>query len=400
MTSALNRRLMLSGFVAAGLSATLVPIEAHAATAKKKKKRTAAAARSNYASMPRTLLEYGQPLHVVVSINEQKAHVYAGTELIGSSRISSGKPGHDTPQGIFTVMEKRRHHRSNIYSNAPMPYMQRLTWSGIALHEGHVPDHPASHGCVRLPREFAADLFSMTTRNRHVIIAGDMPQVHAVSSDRLFQPRLQETASLDPASGTAEASGSTMPLRIYLTRHTGKHRLERVQHMLSRLGHYDGPEDGQMGRKTWRALVDFQLSAGLKPTGVIKGATLPVLEAAFGIEETPAGHLYVRQGQEPVFDMPVQIDQAHVPLGTHLFSIGETGDPARMAEWVSLTLEGNALGGTGDALAALNRFTIPDAARKRIETMLTPHSSLAISDAGLGTETGKGTDFIVITRDW
>jgi lipoprotein-anchoring transpeptidase ErfK/SrfK len=190
MTRAINRRLMLSGFAAAGLSTTLLPPEAHAATAKKNKKRTIAAARSNYTPMPRAPIESGQPLHVVVSINEQKAHVYAGTQLIGSSRVSSAKPGHDAPQGIFTVMEKRRHHRSNIYSNAPMPYMQRLTWSGIALHEGHVPNHPASHGCVRLPRDFAADLFSMTTRNRHVVITGDMPQVHAVSSDRLFQPRL------------------------------------------------------------------------------------------------------------------------------------------------------------------------------------------------------------------
>lgn len=142
------------------------------------------------------------------------------------------------------------------------------------------------------------------------------------------------------------------------------------------------------------------MAAGLKPTGVIRGATLPVLETAFGIEETPAGHLYVRQGQEPVFDVPVRIDQAHQPLGTHLFPIGETGDPAQKAEWVALTVEGSALGGSGDALNALNRFTIPDAARKRIETMLTPHSSLAISDTGLGTETGMGTDFIVITRDW
>jgi hypothetical protein len=140
-------RFVLGALAAASLATPLWQATAHAATRKKKRKK---ARRSNYTPMPREALDQGEPFHLVVSIREQKAHVYAGTQLIGSSRISSGKPGHDTPQGIFTVMEKRRHHRSNIYSNAPMPYMQRLTWSGIALHEGHVPNRPASHGCIPL----------------------------------------------------------------------------------------------------------------------------------------------------------------------------------------------------------------------------------------------------------
>jgi hypothetical protein len=176
---------VLGALAAASLATPLWQDTAHAATRKKKRKK---ARRSNYTPMPREALDQGEPFHLVVSIREQKAHVYAGTQLIGSSRISSGKPGHDTPQGIFTVMEKRRHHRSNIYSNAPMPYMQRLTWSGIALHEGHIPNRPASHGCIRLPRNFAADLFSMKTRNRHVIVADHMPQVHAVTPRTCSSP--------------------------------------------------------------------------------------------------------------------------------------------------------------------------------------------------------------------
>jgi peptidoglycan hydrolase-like protein with peptidoglycan-binding domain len=396
VTTQLNRRFVLGALAAASLATPLWQDTAHAATRKKKRKK---ARRSNYTPMPREALDQGEPFHLVVSIREQKAHVYAGTQLIGSSRISSGKPGHDTPQGIFTVMEKRRHHRSNIYSNAPMPYMQRLTWSGIALHEGHIPNRPASHGCIRLPRNFAADLFSMKTRNRHVIVADHMPQVHAVSSPYLLQPRLPETASLDPASGTDAPPGAKgAPLRIYLTRHTGKHRLERVQHMLSRLGFYNGQQDGLMGRKTWRALVDFQLSAGIKPTGVLRGQTLPILETAFGIEETPAGHLYVRQAQKPVFDMAVQLEQSHELLGTHLFSMGDPDAQSGKTGWTALTVTGDSLGGAGAALAALQRFQIPADVRTRLERMLTPHSSLAISDTGLGPETGKGTDFIVVTR--
>lgn len=392
MTRAVNRRFILSGLAATtSLAAFALP------------RGDAIAASRKYTPIDHSALGDDEPLHVVISIAEQKAHVYAGTRIIGSARISSGKPGHETPQGIFTVMQKRRHHRSNIYSNAPMPYMQRLTWSGIALHEGHVPNRPASHGCVRLPNGFAADLFAMQTRDRHVVIADAMPEVHDVTSAALFQPRLAETASLDPASGTASAPSDgedSLPLRIYLTRHTGKHRLERVQHMLSRLGFYKGRIDGLMGRGTWRALIDFQLSADIKPTGIIKGATLPVLEAAFGVEETPAGHLYVRQGQQPVFDMPVQLDDADLPLGTHLFSMGAYSDTVRKANWVALTVEGNKFGGAGAALGALDCFHIPATARARIEKRLTSHSSLAISDTGLGQETGKGTDFIVVTRNW
>lgn len=125
-----------------------------------------------------------------------------------------------------------------------------------------------------------------------------------------------------------------------------------------------------------------------------------MLEAAFGVEETPAGRLYVRQAQEPVFDMPVHLADAHEPLGTHLFSMGKPGTITNRADWVALTIEGDTLGGAGAALAALSRFDIPATARSRIESLLTPHSSLAISDTGLGPETGKGTDFIVVTRDW
>jgi hypothetical protein len=249
MSNKLNRRVVVGGLTAAGLAAPLWAGAGHAATRRKKKRKKAS--RSNYSPMPREALDQGQPFHLVVSIREQKAHVYAGTQLIGSSRISSGKPGHDTPQGIFTVMEKRRHHRSNIYSNAPMPYMQRLTWSGIALHEGHVPNRPASHGCVRLPRSFAADLFKLKTRNRHVIIADHMP---AGPRCYVFVPCSSPGCPRPPVSirhpaRTAPPGAKGAPLRIYLTRHTGKHRLERVQHMLSRLGFYNGPQDGLMGRK-------------------------------------------------------------------------------------------------------------------------------------------------------
>src|SRR3954468_11199342 len=102
------------------------------------------------------------PVHVVVSLAEQKAFVFKAGRLIATSPVSTGKRGHETPTGIFPIMEKQVHHRSNRYSNAPMPYMQRLTGYGVALHAGHLPGYPASHGCIRLPWGFAKRLFGMT----------------------------------------------------------------------------------------------------------------------------------------------------------------------------------------------------------------------------------------------
>ncbi|GAA4033581.1 hypothetical protein GCM10022281_11800 [Sphingomonas rosea] len=112
----------------------------------------------------------GGPVEVRVSLEDQRAYVYQAGELIGVSTISSGKPGKDTPPGIFPILEKKTMHRSRKYDNAPMPFMQRIDNYGIALHAGHIPGRPASHGCVRLPSAFAAKLFSMTKVGDRVVI--------------------------------------------------------------------------------------------------------------------------------------------------------------------------------------------------------------------------------------
>ena len=113
------------------------------------------------------------PLVIVVSLPEQRAHVYRNGIRIGVSTISSGKPGHETPTGVFPILQKRAEHYSNLYDNAPMPYMQRLTWDGIALHAGRIPGKPASHGCIRLPKAFAKALFSVTERGVTVVVADE-----------------------------------------------------------------------------------------------------------------------------------------------------------------------------------------------------------------------------------
>ena len=102
------------------------------------------------------------PLYLIISLQRQMVHVYSGDRLIGMASVSTGTKGHRTPTGEFPILQKREWHRSNLYSNAPMPFMQRLTWDGVALHAGHNPGYPASHGCIRLPTAFARKLFSLT----------------------------------------------------------------------------------------------------------------------------------------------------------------------------------------------------------------------------------------------
>ncbi|WP_343502247.1 MULTISPECIES: L,D-transpeptidase [Roseobacteraceae] len=120
---------------------------------------------------------YG-PVSVVVSIDEQRVHVYRGGIRIAVSTCSTGKPGHETPTGVFVVLQKDRDHHSSTYNNAPMPNMNRLTWGGIALHAGNLPGYPASHGCIRLPLDFSARLFEVTHLGTPVIIgrSGSAPQ--------------------------------------------------------------------------------------------------------------------------------------------------------------------------------------------------------------------------------
>jgi hypothetical protein len=139
------------------------------------------------------------PVVVVVSLPMQRLHVYRNGVRIGEAAISTGKPGHETPPGVFTILQKRREHYSNLYDNAPMPFMQRLTWDGIALHEGRVPGYPASHGCIRLPRGFAEKLYSVTGHGTVVVVADAHTAPPSVTEPGFLAP-------VDPASGTLQAA--------------------------------------------------------------------------------------------------------------------------------------------------------------------------------------------------
>src|ERR1700723_2695718 len=128
------------------------------------------------------------PVVMVVTITEQKAYVYRNGILIGATTVSTGRPGHITPTGVFTVLQKQKEHRSTIYDGAPMPYMERLTWGGIALHAGGLPGYPESHGCVHLPSEFARLLFSITSDGMTVVIGDDKSEPLPVAHPGYLAP--------------------------------------------------------------------------------------------------------------------------------------------------------------------------------------------------------------------
>ena len=127
------------------------------------------------------------PVVVLVSLPQQTIHVYRNGILIGRSTISSGTKSNATPGGVFSILEKKQTHRSKKYDNAPMPYMQRLTWSGIAMHSGQLPGYAASHGCVRLPYDFSQLLFSATAKGGTVVVGdGKTPTPHLASNPGLM----------------------------------------------------------------------------------------------------------------------------------------------------------------------------------------------------------------------
>ena len=115
----------------------------------------------------------GSAAIAVVSIKDQRISIYDADGGAVRAHISSGQTGYETPVGIFSVLQKKEEHYSNLYDDASMPFMQRITWSGVALHAGVLPGHPASHGCIRLPHEFAQRIFPLTKLGMRVVISRD-----------------------------------------------------------------------------------------------------------------------------------------------------------------------------------------------------------------------------------
>tara|TARA_R110000850_G_scaffold114670_4_gene229576 strand:+ start:298 stop:1416 length:1119 start_codon:yes stop_codon:yes gene_type:complete len=122
---------------------------------------------------------------VVVDLKAQKANVYRNGIQIGACVVSTGKPGHETPTGTFQILEKDADHHSSTYNNASMPYSERLTWGGVALHAGSLPGYPSSHGCIHLPYAFSKDLFEVTSVGATVVITDGVPAGQPTTGHRI-----------------------------------------------------------------------------------------------------------------------------------------------------------------------------------------------------------------------
>ncbi|MPZ36539.1 MAG: L,D-transpeptidase family protein [Rhizobiales bacterium] len=416
------------------------------------------------------------PLQLMVSIGDQRAVLYSNGIRVADAKVSTGVAGHPTPTGIFSIIQKNRWHRSNLYSNAPMYYMHRLTWSGIALHEGHLPGYPASHGCIRLPTAFVSRLWTVSKLGMRVVVARVEVKPEDISHAKLFNPA-QKPVDTSRTSDTPEGLRASLE-----TSGQGFVRVAEAQPVATDAGAVtDAPsaakaKDAETPSATPHTAAPAEVAtseaaasdAAAAPVEASRmGAAVPTeapaapeASAATTEPQRPAidpneltvprpaplrsraaeptkrkgqvavfisgkeKRIFVRHAFVPVFDMPIEIANPEKPLGTHTYTALQVLDNGTRMRWnvmsmpltaqpavqtskrgvskqrrVAKNLRGAVITrDSSNATDALDRVTIPQEAIERIAELLTPGSSLIISDEGLGRETGRYTEFIVETR--
>jgi L,D-transpeptidase catalytic domain len=334
-------------------------------------------------------------LQIIISLDKQQLTLYAGGEAIAHSRVSSGQPGHATPTGVFSLIEKDRWHRSNLYDDAPMYFMQRITWSGVALHQGVVPNYPASHGCIRLPEAFAQKLWAMTRLGARVIVTHREAEPVAISHPRLFLPAREPAVAVREFPTPAQMVKAAFDNEVLQARPGADAKampsVMFAQNLTTPPASSTIDSVNSMPMPTPPA-AQVQLTAPLKP------GPISVLISR------KEGRLFVRKGFQPVFDVPITFERPADPIGTHVFTALAAKGDRDSVQWTVVTVpdtetaKAKATGSELTAAAALDRVTIPADALERISSMMSTGASLIITDQGLGPETGAGTDFIVLTR--
>ena len=460
---------------------------------------------------------------IAISIANQRMTVYDNGVPVAHSPVSTGTASHPTPMGIFSVIQKERYHVSNIYSGAPMPFMQRITWSGVAMHAGVLPGYPASHGCIRLPHDFATKLYSLTRAGARVIITRNEIAPVEFEHQRLFVLHKTEPSKVGVVNEPkAERRSDLLAPPSWIRLAEGEatvmsDAVAAVAQALARIAKQKPAEtaaelpppveaaDDQAAielRPSMTAveppanqiavepLKDAPVEAAAAPAVELPAAapataliTLPPADALKDVEtltgtvlvtpspavtpppvETPKkaeppsepkaapapaaappealeqfgpprplrpgpitvfvskkeGKVFVRKAFQPLFDAPVKIARADLPLGTHLFTAVEAKSDGASFRWLAVSIPGEAPRkiDTRDpktfkpakvaaldvppppqtAAQALERIEMPPEALAQISALMSAGASLIISDQGLGPETGLETDFIVLTR--
>jgi hypothetical protein len=388
--------------------AALLAGGAEAAPGSQKKHRHGEPAKRAAAEKPPT-----GPLTIIVSIGSQHVSLYADGAFVARGPVSTGMPGHPTPVGVFTVIQKDRYHHSNIYSAAPMPYMQRITWSGVAIHQGVLPGHPASHGCIRTSTDFAIRLWGTTKLGARVIVARRDVAPAPISDPHLFVPRAEAPADLKPEPAVVRVLA---PPAVVVP---AVERAPSDPTDFNNRFELKGPEEaGALAAEpTGPAPIDAA-KAGADAAMLAETPRKPGTVSVFVSRKT--GRVYVRYGNQPLFDVPVEIRDADRPIGTHVFTALDVDKDGKNMRWsvVSIPTAGAApraevrrgkrsrhereaeveQGPSVSAGEALNRVVMPKEVIERVSEMLTPGASLLISDQPMSGETGRDTDFIILTH--
>ena len=279
----------------------------------------------NYAWHPE--LSPGGPVVVLVSLPDQILYVYRNGVRIGRSTVSTGKPGKHTPTGVFTVLQKKVRHESSIYKGAKMPHIQRLTWSGIALHAGYLPGYPASAGCVRMPVDFAAKLYLVTGIGTTVIIADhNSTPNHTVRPGLLFSGK----TGPPPAGGFVWA-----------------------------------PEKSTRG-----------------PVSIIVSA--------------PDRRIYVYRNGVEIGRAPVTGLESARLSGTYVYSADSTVDSSGRRDWISTASVGRKAPNLKDLKT---RISIDSSFLQDVRAMISPGTTLVITDTRVSSQTRTGSGFNILTAD-
>jgi hypothetical protein len=452
------------------------------------------------------------PMQIVVSVGSQRVTLFSDGVRVAQGPVSTGMSGHATPFGVFSILEKDRYHHSNIYSGAPMPFMQRITWSGVALHEGVLPGYPASHGCIRMSHDFAQKLWPITKLGIRVVVARHDVAPVEFQHPKLFVPK-QKPAE-PPIAMNAPADGAVIKMAQATTPGTASDAVQPVPEVAQPAAQAleeskasvtaetasapvealkpvedakatEAPAESVTADETPKATGTVETAhsaeapAPIAPAELRKSVEAPAAEPAKPVEKpaevTPAAapapaeaapgndlvkpapvvdpvrrppararaadqpakrtgqvavfisrkekKIFVRQGNVPLFDMPIAIDEPDRPLGTHVFTAMTVTDNGAGMRWNLMTIPTDPTAAepqresrrrsrhapppapvvvsgrpVSTAAEALDRVQMPKEAVERISEVLTPGSSLIISDSGISSETGRATEFVVLTR--
>jgi hypothetical protein len=372
----------------------------------------------------------GEAIMAIVSLSDQRITVYDADGWILRAPVSSGSKGRETPAGIFSVIQKNAEHYSNLYDDAYMPHMQRITWSGIALHGGPLPGYPASHGCVRMPFEFAARLFDTTAMGMRVIVAPTDVAPVEIAHPVLFQPKpgaaalaaarkaeAEEAARKATqgrlAAGTArrEAAQAMMPVRVAenlrvraeaqlaaaettigsaITAEAKQQAEDAKAQAAARIAELQAQWEAaraELQPKLDAATTAREAAAGLEiaRAAATEAARQVALEPVSVLISRKTQRLYVRQAFTPIFEGPVTIADLDSPMGTHVFTAIESTGSDTNLRWSVVSLAGGPPAGTiarqGRVRGSIGRDveptpTDPNHAKAALDRIVIPQDAL------------------------